>query len=256
MKNSTAIFLSVILPSYNEKKNLRLGVLALVRDYLKKQNYTYEVILSDDGSTDGTLDELKKFAAKNKNFRVLANPHGGKGPAVNSGMLAAQGQWRLFSDFDQSTPLSEIEKLLPSTIDHEIVIGSRAIQGAKRQKEPLHRHIMGVGFNFLVRLIVLPGIHDSQCGFKLFSAAAAKKLFPCLYIYHQRRVVKDAFTGAFDVELLFLARRFKLSVAEIPVLWRHVRSNRVAPIKDSLRMLHDILRIRFASFCGRYDKKN
>jgi dolichyl-phosphate beta-glucosyltransferase len=255
MKENQEIFLSIILPSYNEIENFSSGVLEEVCDYLKKQKYTYEVILTDDGSTDGTLTELQKFAIKNKSFHVIANAHEGKGPTVAAGMLAAQGQWRLFTDFDQSTPLNEVEKLLLSTIDHEIVIGSRAIQGAKRQEEPLYRHIMGVGFNLLVRLLVLPGVRDSQCGFKLFSANATKKLFPRLQIYHRGSIIKDAYTGAFDVELLFLARYFNISTAEIPVQWKHIRSNRVAPVKDSLRMLRDILRIRFASLRGRYGEK-
>ncbi|MBQ6154562.1 glycosyltransferase family 2 protein, partial [bacterium] len=179
--------------------------------------------------------------------------HAGKGPTVTSGMLAAKGEWRLFTDFDQSTPLSEIEKLMPSTVDHQIVIGSRAVQGAKREKEPIYRHIMGIGFNLLTQLIILPGIKDSQCGFKLFSSQATKKLFPKLYIYARGSQVKDAFTGAFDVELLYLARRYQLPIAEIPVLWQHRPTQRVAPLKDSLRMLRDILRIRLASWTGRYD---
>lgn len=252
MNKSSAIFLSVVLPSYNEKKNLQKGVLEQISDYLQKQNYTYEVILSDDGSTDGTKEALAKFAAKNKHFRLLENQHAGKGPTVASGMLAARGQWRLFSDFDQSTPLGEIEKMWPSTVDHEIVIGSRAAQGAKREKEPFYRHLMGLGFNFLTQLIVLPGILDSQCGFKLFSQKATKKLFPKLKIYARSSKIKDAFTGAFDVELLFLARRFNLSIAEIPVLWQHAYTNRVSPVKDSLRMLRDLLRIRWACFRGKY----
>lgn len=252
MKKSNQIFLSVIIPSYNEKNNLKKGVLEKVHQYLSQQDYNYEIIFSDDGSTDGTLEQLQQFASQHPNIIVLANEHGGKGPTVTSGMLTAKGQWRLFTDFDQSTPLSEIEKLLPSTVDNDIVIGSRAAQGAKREKEPLHRHIMGIGFNVLTQLIVLPGILDSQCGFKLFSANATKKLFPKLYIYARNSKVKDAFTGAFDVELLFLARKNHLSVAEIPVIWKHAASDRVAPIKDSLRMLRDIIRIRLASLFNKY----
>ena len=185
-KKNQEIFLSVILPSYNEKRNLRRGVLQQIDDYLKKQKYVYEIILSDDGSTDGTLLELEKFAAKRPYVRLLKNQHAGKGPTIASGMLQARGQWRLFSDFDQSTPLSEIEKMWPSTVDHSIVIGSRAALGAKREKEPFYRHVMGLGFNFLVRLLVLPGILDSQCGFKLFSQAAVKKLFNKLYVYARK----------------------------------------------------------------------
>ncbi len=252
--NKNEVFLSVIIPSYNEKKNFGRGVLDKVDDYLKKQKYNYEVILSDDGSTDGTLEILEKFAQKHENFKVLANQHAGKGPTVTAGMMAARGHWRLFTDFDQSTPLSEVEKLFPSVIDHQIVIGSRAAAGAKREKEPWYRHVMGFGFNILTRMIVLPGILDSQCGFKLFSDKATKKIFPKLRVYGRKNQARDAFTGAFDVELLFLARKNKLAVAEIPVLWQHAESDRVSPIKDSVRMLRDIIKIRLASWRGQYEK--
>ncbi len=253
-ENKKEIFLSIIIPSFNEKNNLKRGVLEKVANYLTQQKYSYEVILSDDGSTDGSLETLAAFVKKNSNFRLLANQHAGKGPTVAAGMLAARGQWRLFTDFDQSTPLSELEKLLPSTVDHEIVIGSRAAAGAKREKEPWYRHAMGFGFNILTRIIVLPGILDSQCGFKLFSARATSKIFPKLYIYGSRSRARDAFTGAFDVELLFLARKNKFALAEIPVLWQHAHSDRVSPLKDSIRMLRDIIRIRLASWRGQYEK--
>lgn len=253
-ENKKPIFLSIIIPSFNEKKNLSLGVLEKVATYLAKQKYSYEIILSDDGSTDGSLEVLAAFVKKHPHFRLLANQHAGKGPTVTAGMLAARGQWRLFTDFDQSTPLSEIEKLLPSTVDHQIVIGSRAAAGAKREKEPWYRHVMGFGFNILTRIIILPGILDSQCGFKLFSKRATEKIFPRLHIYGSRSRARDAFTGAFDVELLFLARKNKFTIAEIPVLWQHAHSDRVSPVKDSVRMLRDIIRIRLASWRGQYEK--
>ena len=251
----TKIFLSIIIPAYNEMPNIKRGALKKIAAYLEKAPFTYEVIFVDDGSTDKTVATLEKFCGEQRFCRVLQNHHTGKGPTVTSGMLAARGKWRLFSDFDQSTPLSEIEKLLPSTIDHDIVIGSRAAQGAKREKEPFHRHIMGIGFNILTQMIILPGIKDSQCGFKLFSAKATRLIFPQLQIYGGTQPRRDAFTGAFDVELLYLARRYKIPVAEIPVLWQHRPSERVSPLKDSLRMLRDILRIRLASWTGRYPKR-
>ncbi len=252
---STNIFLSIIIPSYNEQKNIQRGVLGKVEEYLQKQNYTYEVILSDDGSTDGTTDFLADFVKNKKNWRLLKNKHAGKGPTVTAGMLAAKGDWRLFTDFDQSTPLKEVAKFWPSICDHEIIIGSRAVQGAKREKEPFYRHLMGFSFNLLTRMIVLPGILDSQCGFKLFSAQATEVVFSQLFVYSKKNKALDAFTGAFDVELLFLARKNKISVAEIPVNWKHAQSDRVAPVKDSLRMLRDIIRIRLNDWRGKYAKK-
>ena|SRR5258708_402006 len=174
---SEPIFLSVVIPSYNEQKNFRRGVLDQVLEYLQKQTYAWEVLLSDDGSTDGTIEKLEEFAKKSPHVRVLKNTHAGKGPTVQSGMLFAKGQWRLFTDFDQSTPLSEVEKLLTFSDEYDVIIGSREISGAIRDKEPVHRHVMGRGFNMLVQALAVPGIYDTQCGFKLFSAAAAEKLF-------------------------------------------------------------------------------
>lgn len=248
-------FLSVVIPSYNEKKNINRGVLEKVVEYLQQQTYTWEIILTDDGSTDGTQAFLEQFAQSHKNVTFLANPHGGKGPTVAAGMLAAQGEYRLYTDFDQSTPISDIEKMWPYIEDHEdIVIGSRAVQGARRDDEPWYRHIMGKGFNFVVQIFALPGISDTQCGFKLFSQQATEDLFPRLVVY-ARKERQDAFTGAFDVELLYLAKKKKYSIAEVPVLWIHNESDRVNPVKDSIRMFIDILKIRGTDLLGHYREK-
>jgi cellulose synthase/poly-beta-1,6-N-acetylglucosamine synthase-like glycosyltransferase len=250
-------YLSVILPSYNESKNIKRGVLEEVASYLLKQKYPWELILSDDGSTDGTTALLEKFAQKIPHVRVLKNIHAGKGPTVKAGMLAARGEWRLFSDFDQSTPLQEVEKLLPYTHEaYEVLIGSREIQGAQRDKEPIHRHIMGRGFNFLVQFLAIPGIQDTQCGFKMFSARAAEVLFGNLVVYGFPAVRPDAFTGAFDVEALYLARKYGYKIKETPILWHHNETDRVSPVKDSLRMLRDIIKIRLTDLAGTYPMKN
>lgn len=244
--------LSVVVPSYNEAKNFGRGVLDEIAGYLEKQEYDWELILTDDGSQDGTVDLLKKFAKGNKRIKVVENPHRGKGPTVAAGMLAATGDYRIFTDFDQSTPISEVEKFIPFIErGYQVVIGSRAVQGARRQDEPLHRHLMGKGFNLLVQLIAVPGIYDTQCGFKLFSSLAAEELFPKLKVY-ENKVRQDAFTGAFDVELLLMARRFGYDIAEVPVIWHHHETDRVSPLKDSLRMLGDIVKIRWNDIRRRY----
>jgi dolichyl-phosphate beta-glucosyltransferase len=245
-------YLSVIIPAYNEAKNFNRGALDEVTQYLKKQSFSWEVILSDDGSSDNTVELLQAFAAKHPGVRLIENPHQGKGPTVSAGMLAAKGKYRLFTDFDQSTPLEEFEKFEPFMADgYDVVIGSRAVQGARRSDEPLHRHIMGKGFNLLVQFIAVSGIHDTQCGFKLFSGKATEDLFPRLRVYGARKR-QDAFTGAFDVELLLLARHFNYTIAEVPVEWNHHETDRVSPVKDSLRMLADTLRIRWNAIQGRY----
>lgn len=232
---------------------MQRGVLDEIVTYLSRQSFPWEVILSDDGSQDGTVQELHAFAKKHPGVRVLENPHQGKGPTVSAGMLHATGTWRLFTDFDQSTPISEIEKFQPFLEDgYDVVIGSREVQGARRQREPLHRHIMGKGFNFLVQLLAVPGVHDTQCGFKLFSGVAAEDLFPRLRVYRSQQR-SDAFTGAFDVELLLLARRFQYQIAEVPVIWNHHETDRVSPLKDSIRMLRDILKIRWNAWLRQYE---
>lgn len=245
-------YLSVIVPSYNEMENLKRGVLDDVYNYLKKQSYDFELILSDDGSKDGTLDALEAFAKKHPQVKLLANKHAGKAPTVKAGMKAATGDWCLFTDFDQSTPLKEIEKLLAYKEEYQVIIGSRELPGSERGKEPLHRHLMGKGFNLLVQILAIPGIWDTQCGFKLFSQEAKDKLFNQLYIYGSNKPRKDAFTGAFDVELLYLARKMNFKIKEVPILWKHFHSARVSPIKDSWRMLKDIIKIRLADLQGKY----
>ena len=247
------IFLSVIIPAYNESKNFSDGRLEPVYEYMQSQKYSFEIILVDDGSQDDTLHLLRNFAKQKKEVSVLAMPHRGKSQTVKAGMLKATGQLRLFTDFDQSTPISDIEKLLPHIDDgYDIVIGSREILGAKRQKEPLFRHIMGRGFNFLVQSLTVSGIQDTQCGFKLFSSKATQELFPNMVVYGSEKERLDAFTGAFDVELLFMARKKGFTFKEVPVTWTHRPTERVAPIKDSIRMFVDVLRIRFAAAMGKY----
>lgn len=247
-------FLSVIIPSYNEQTNLKRNVLENVLTFLQKQDYDWELILSDDGSTDGTAQKLQEFAQTHskENIRVLLNVHAGKSPTVTAGMLAAKGEWRLFTDFDQSTPIQEVTRLIKHSQNRDVVFGSREMAGAQRDKEPFHRHLMGWGFNTLVRILAVPGVLDTQCGFKMFSKKATETLFPRMYVYGGSHRRKDAFTGAFDVELLFLARKFNFKIQEVPISWKHHHSDRVSPIKDSLRMLRDILLIRLADWRKKY----
>lgn len=244
-------FLSVIVPAYNEEANLKNGRLEAVYEFLKGLNDRFELILVDDGSTDKTADLLAAFAQDKKQVRIVKNPHQGKALTVKAGMLAAQGELRLFTDLDQSTPIQEIAKLMPH-IERgcEVVIGSREVSGSKREAEPWHRHLMGKVFNLVVRVLAVRGIMDTQCGFKLFTQKATVKLFSQLKVTTQPK--PDAFTGAFDVELLFLAQKNHYRIAEVPVIWHHIRSERVNPLKDSVRMFVEVVKIRWTSLTGQY----
>lgn len=247
------IFLSIIIPAYNEEKNIKRGVIEAIADYLKNVDYQYEILFIDDGSTDKTSSLLKKKIGKRGNWHLLKRPHLGKAEAIKYGIEKSKGENILFTDFDQATPLGEIEKLLPFLKkNYQIIIGSREIKGAERKKEPFYRHLMGKIFNFIVRLIALKGIMDSQCGFKLFKAKEAKELFHQLKIKHAE--TKRAFTGAFDVEVLFLAQKKGYKIAEVPVYWRHYQTDRVNPFKDSFRMFFDVLKIKFNDLLGRYNE--
>ena len=236
--------LSVIIPAYNEEPNFKKGALDQVSKYLSKQQYSWEVLVVDDGSEDSTAALCADFARKHNNFRVIKNPHQGKAETVKAGVRQAKGEYILFTDFDQSTPISELEKLLPFFEEFDIVIGSRQLPGAKREKEPIYRHLMGLVFNLLVQVIAVRGIWDTQAGFKCFKKDVAKILFEKLKVYGKGKKVKGALVTAFDVELLFIAKKHNYKIKEVPIIWHHEATSRVSPIKDSLRMLRDVLRIR------------
>jgi len=249
---STKPYLSVIIPAYNEEPNFKKGILDEVPKYLEKQDYSYEALIIDDGSDDQTAKLAGEFAKKFENIRVIKNPHQGKAETVKTGVREAKGELILFTDFDQATPLSEIEKLLPFFPDYDVVIGSRQIPGAKREKEPFHRHLMGLVFNLVVQTIAVRGIWDTQAGFKCFKADVAKKLFEKLKVYAKGKKVKGALVTAFDVELLFLAQKSGYKIKEVPIIWHHVATSRVNPIKDSLRMFRDVVKVRLNDLRGVY----
>lgn len=245
-------FLSVIIPAYNEEPNFKKGLIDEVPIYLEKQDYTYEVLIVDDGSSDSTASLADEFANKHKNFRVIKNPHQGKAQTVKTGVEEAKGELILFTDFDQATPISEVSNLLRFIPEYDIVIGSRQLAGAKREKEPIYRHIMGLGFNIVVQALTVRGIRDTQAGFKCFKGNVAKELFSALKVYSKGKQVKGALVTAFDVELLFLAKKRRYKIKEVPIIWHHVATTRVSPIKDSLRMFRDVLKIRLNDFKGVY----
>ena len=253
MDQNSQPYLSVVIPAYNEEPNFKKDLINEVPKYLGKQDYVWEVLIVDDGSEDKTAELAEDFAKKYKNIRVIRNPHQGKAETVKTGVLKAMGKFVLFTDFDQATPISEVEKLFPFIPEFDIVIGSRQLPGAKREKEPFHRHLMGLGFNLLVQVIAVSGIWDTQAGFKCFKSEVAKDLFSRLKVYGHGKKVKGALVTAFDVELLFIAKKLGYKIKEVPIVWHHVATSRVNPIKDSLRMLRDVIKIRLNDFRGVYN---
>lgn len=243
-------YLSVVIPAYDEHVNLKRGVLASIWDYLKNKDYSWEVLIVDDGSKDDTAKLADEFCTKHKGFRLLKEPHRGKGAAVISGMLKAKGQIILFTDMDQATPLDQIEKFFPKfEKGYHIVIGSRK----GREGAPLIRKIMAYGFTLLRTLILRLPYKDTQCGFKAFKRQAAKKIFKKLKVFREVGKTKGAsVTAGFDLEILYLARKLKLKVAEVPVEWHHQEGTKVNPLKDSWEGLRDLLKVRLNAIQGKY----
>lgn len=244
--------LSVVIPAYNEETNIRLGALDKVLRYLERQDYKWEVLLVDDGSTDGTAKLLDAFAKGNPGVRVMHNPHQGKAATVIGGMLASNGEIVLFSDLDQATPMHELEKILPwFARGFDVVIGSR---NSRREGAPLTRVVMARGFMILRSLILgLKGITDTQCGFKAFRKKAAHDIFGKLMLYGTNREVTGSMVSAgFDVETLFIATKLGYKIKEVSVEWHYVETRRVSTLKDSWQGFADILQIRRNAMQGKY----
>lgn len=241
---SSSIFLSIIIPCYNEEQ--RIGkTLAIIGDYLNKQSYTSEVIVVDNGSSDMTNEVVQSYMDKVPNLQILSRKSHGKGWAVREGMLAASGQYRLFTDADNSTDISQIEKLLPFAQEgYEVVISSRRIDGAViTHPQPWYREILGNMFAFVVRAIMPLGIKDTQNGFKLFTKRASERIFP-----HQ-----TIFYWAFDVEVLALAHQFGYRIKEVPIVWVNDEGSKMS-IKGMIRMLFEVIITRLHMMTRTYVK--
>jgi dolichyl-phosphate beta-glucosyltransferase len=225
-------FISLIIPAYNEEDRI-VPSLKKATAYFESKEYNFEIIVVDDGSSDNTYFAAKNFDGVNA---IRLTPNQGKGAAVRAGMLAAKGTLRLFADADFSTPIYEIDKLF-SAIESgaQVAIGSRAVNyNLIKEHQPFYREFMGKTFNKLTQALVIKGIQDTQCGFKMFTAQAAEQIF---------RVAKVDHFG-FDVEILFLAHKAGFKIAEVPVEWYNDERSKVNPIKDSYKMLKELFRIK------------
>ncbi len=248
------MLLSVVIPSYNEIANLRKGTLDKVAHYLERKKYNYEVIIVDDGSDDGSREFVKEFSRDNKKFRLIENNHMGKAGAVTTGVLSAKGDYILFTDMDQATPIEEIEKLLPKMEKGaDIVIGSRS---GKRKGAPFTRRLMAKSMMILRSIMVgLPDLKDTQCGFKMFKKKAAHDIFTKVKQIHKgfHSIKSSSVTAGFDIELLYLGRKMGYKIEEVPVDWLYVETRRVSPVRDSIEGLLDLARIRKKIMNGIYD---
>ncbi len=244
-------FVSIIIPAFNEEKRLP-PTLARVAGFLRAQPYRSEVLIVENGSTDQTAAVVERFIADkvsaNDPFEVrLLHSDPGKGAAVKRGMLAGRGDFLVISDTDLAVPIEELNNFLPPVVarkNYAITIASREIPGAIRHDEPAYRHLMGRVFNFLVRIMAVHGIHDTQCGFKCFSRQATHQVFPLQTI--------DGW--GFDVEVLYIAQQHGLPIIEIPVNWYYGEDSRVSPMRDTVNMLSELFRIRRNGRRGLYDE--
>jgi dolichyl-phosphate beta-glucosyltransferase len=245
-------YLSIIVPAYNEAARLP-ETLRTILAYLDRQTFASEVLVVDDGSTDETAAIAEALLTPARG-RVLREPHRGKGATVRAGMMAARGARILFTDADLAVPIEETERLL-GALDrgYGVAIGSREGAGASREGEPAFRHIMGRVFNRLVQLLAVPGINDTQCGFKLFRAEAVAAILPRLRLYGpDAPVVHGARVTGVDVEVLAIARRQRFRIREEPVRWRYGVNSKVRPVADTFWNMRDVARVRLNDLRGYY----
>ena len=252
-------YLSVIIPCWNEAANLEAGVLQEVYDYLAQQDFTWEVIVADDGSTDQSRELVRAFIQDKPRFSLATLEHGGKPSAVWGGIQRAAGQIVLFTDMDQSTPMEELDKLLPwYDQSYDVVIGSR---GMTREGFSPLRKLGSLVFRGLRGLFLLSEIADTQCGFKSCRREAALRIFPRLQYFKQEERPKGWKVSAYDVELLYLFQRAGYRIKEVPVRWsnrdlsttKSQQSEMARYINESLDMGREVLRVKLNQQRGLYD---
>jgi dolichyl-phosphate beta-glucosyltransferase len=243
-------FLSVIIPAYNEEQRLS-HTLEKVLTYLQAQSYRSEIMVVDNASQDNTYLIAERFAEEHNSedlpIHVLQELQQGKGSAVKRGMLATSGEYRFMCDADLSMPVTEINRFLPPMLeDINIAIASREAPGAVRYNEPAYRHMVGRVFNRLIRVLVLPELNDTQCGFKCFGGSVAEDLFPHMTV-----------TGwSFDVEILYIAKQRGYRIVEIPIPWYFNPHSHISVARDSFQMAVDIVKIRLNDQKNKYGKTN
>ena len=235
-------FLSIIIPAYNEESRLP-DTLQQITNFLDTQAYPAEVLVVENGSQDCTLAIAQEFSQRIPYIQAIHEDGRGKGLAVRRGMLSARGEYRFICDADLSMPIQQVNCFIPPLLtDLDVAIGSREATGSVRYNEPQYRHLTGRLFNTVVRWLALPGLQDTQCGFKCFRGAVAEKIFPLQTI-----------TGwSFDVEVLFIARQHGYRIAEVPIPWYFSPNSKVRILHDLFQVGKDLLAIRRNAWQGRY----
>lgn len=237
--------LSIVIPAHNEESRLPPS-LAKIDAFLKTQPYQAEVIVVENGSKDRTVEVAQAFAADHTYVRVIEAPVRGKGLAVKVGMLEAIGDYRFICDADLSMPIEELATFLPPHVDgYDVIIASREGKGANRVGEPEIRHLIGRVNNLIIKLSILRGFEDTQCGFKMFNRSAADDLFQ----------VQQMNGIGFDIELLFIAQKRGYKIKEIPITWYYNDESKIRLIDDSLKLLAEIWQIRRNWLKGLYARK-
>lgn len=241
--NSTkSCFISIVIPVYNEENRIS-KTLTNLTNYLDNQEYSWEIIIVDDGSSDNTAEQIKPYL-KDLRIKLINLPHSGKGSAIQKGMLSANGKIRLMCDADMAMPVKYIADFISEINDkaYDIVIGSRQISGSKRFNESGFRHLMGRVYNFWIKILLISDYQDTQCGFKAFTASSAAKIFP----FQQLKGF------GFDVEILVIASLKKYKLKELPIEWHHDQESKVNPVLDAISMFVDTIKIKFALYSGKY----
>lgn len=245
------VFLSVVIPAFNEEINFCKGVLIPTLAFLNKQSFSWEVIFIDDGSMDKTKNLLEKLCKRETNCQVISISHVGRPVAMRNGMLFAKGKYVLYADFDQSTPIDHLKEFLAHIKNYDLVIGARGENGTIR-KDGLVEKIRAKAFVWIANFLMVAGIKDINCGFKLYRHDIAQKIFSNLLV-SGARTSKGAYMGAIDTEILFLAKKFGYRISQIPVNW--TRWNYVShlhPIREPLMIIYDLFLMKIYDLMGKY----
>lgn len=245
-QNKNDVYLSIVIPSYNEEKRLPNTLLEMDK-FFSSKNYNYEIIVVDDGSKDKTKEVANNFIGVVKNLKVMGeSANYGKGYVVRKGMLSAKGEFCLFVDADNSTPIQEIDKLLPFFNDgFDVVIGSRSKGGRDANvkiEQPIYRRILAKSANIIIRIMAVSGISDTQCGFKCFKWQTSQEIFSRTHINR----------WGFDIEALAIAQKKGYKIKEVPVSWYNSADSRVRPIKGAITTLGELLKIKWNLITGKY----